>query len=62
MDLYNKTMDKAIKISLYFTHKSVDSELELKDKNVVVIDILRTTTTMVVGLANGAKEIVPTED
>ncbi len=50
-----------IKISLYFTHQHVDSELELKDKNVAVIDVLRTSTTMISGLTNGAKEIIPTE-
>ncbi|RPI16255.1 MAG: 2-phosphosulfolactate phosphatase [Ignavibacteriae bacterium] len=50
------------KISLYFTHKHVESAVELKDKNVVVIDVLRTSTTMSIGLANGAKEIIPTED
>jgi 2-phosphosulfolactate phosphatase len=51
-----------VKVRLYFTHKDVESELELKDKNVVVIDVLRTSTTMATGLANGAKEIIPTED
>jgi 2-phosphosulfolactate phosphatase len=51
-----------IKISLFFSHQDVDSELVLKDKNVVVIDVLRTSTTMTEGLANGAKEIIPTED
>jgi hypothetical protein len=51
-----------IKISLYFTHQHVESELVLKDKNVVVIDVLRTSTTMAAGLANGAMEIIPTED
>ncbi len=51
-----------IKISLYFTHQHVESELVLKDKNVVVIDVLRTSTTMIAGLTNGAKEIIPTVD
>ena len=51
-----------INIRLYFTHYDVDSELDLKDKNIVVIDVLRTSTTMIAGLANGAKEIIPTED
>ena len=59
MELSNGKMTN---ISLYFTHKHVDSELELKDKNVVVIDVLRTSTTMVIGLSNGAKEIIPTID
>ncbi len=51
-----------INISLYFTHRHVESEMILKDKNVVMIDVLRTSTTINAGLANGAKEIVPTED
>lgn len=51
-----------IKISLFFAHQDIDSELVLKDKNVVVIDVLRTSTTMTAGLANGAREIIPTED
>jgi 2-phosphosulfolactate phosphatase len=50
-----------LKISLYFTHQHIDSELDLKDKNVVVADVLRTSTTMITGLTNGAKEIIPTE-
>jgi 2-phosphosulfolactate phosphatase len=63
MELYSKNTEKHIlKINLYFTHKHVDSTLDLKDKNVVVIDVLRTSTSMIVGLTNGAKEIVPTED
>ena len=40
----------------------IESALGLKDKNVVVVDVLRTSTTMVAGLTNGAKEIIPTED
>lgn len=51
-----------INITLYFTSEDVESELDLKDKNVVVIDVLRTSTTMAAGLFNGAKEIIPTED
>jgi len=53
---------QVLKINLYFTSKHVESALDLKDKNVVVIDVLRTSTSMVVGLSNGAKEIIPTED
>jgi 2-phosphosulfolactate phosphatase len=51
-----------INISLHFTHDELESALDIKDKNVVVIDILRTSTTMLQGLYNGAKEIIPTED
>lgn len=63
MKLYDSSAEKKIlNINLFFTSKHVDSALELKDKNVVVIDVLRTSTSMVMGLTNGAKEIVPTED
>jgi len=63
MEVYNQNLfgDKTIKVSLYFAHDYLDSELELKDKNVVVIDILRTSTTMITGLSKGAKEIIPTD-
>lgn len=54
--------DNMINIDLYFSYQVISSELELKDKNVVVIDVLRTSTTMSTGLYNGAKEIIPTED
>lgn len=58
----SNTMEhKPLKISLYFAHDYVESELVLKDKNVVVIDVLRTSTTMLTGLANGAREIIPTD-
>ncbi|MCC6866451.1 MAG: 2-phosphosulfolactate phosphatase [Ignavibacteria bacterium] len=52
---------KPLKISLFFAHDYIESELILKDKNVVVIDVLRTSATMLTGLNNGAKEIIPTE-
>ncbi len=58
---HNKIDPKPLKISLYFAHDYVESELVLKDKNVVVIDVLRTSTTMVTGLSNDAKEIIPTD-
>jgi phosphosulfolactate phosphohydrolase-like enzyme len=63
MEILNQNYleNKTLKINLFFTHNSVDSELVLKDKNVVVADVLRTSTTIITGLANGAKEIIPTE-
>ena len=39
----------------------VTNDLTLKDKNVIVIDILRAGSTMLTALAHGAKEIVPAE-
>src|SRR5436853_1738231 len=62
MAIYSLTRDQMINISLYFSHNYVESELELKDKNIAVVDVLRTSTTMITGLANGAKEILPTDD
>ena len=47
-----------MKIDILFTPSNVD-ELHLRDKNVVVIDVLRASTTIVTALANGAKEIIP---
>lgn len=50
-----------ISVSAYFTPRSID-EMHLKDKNVVVIDVLRASTTVAVALRNGAKEIIPVGD
>jgi 2-phosphosulfolactate phosphatase len=62
MKIYSDKKDKMLKISVFFSNNYVESPLVLKDKNIVVIDVLRTSTTMITGLANGAKEIIPTED
>jgi len=51
-----------IKIEVVLTQSLIKDDLELKDKNVIVIDILRSSTTIAVALSNGAKEIVPTEN
>ncbi len=47
-----------MKIDILFTPSSVD-ELHLRDKNIVVIDVLRASTTIVTALANGAREVIP---
>ncbi len=49
------------KITLYITHSLIADDLLLKDKNVVVIDVLRTCTSITVALQNKAKEIIPSE-
>ena len=50
-----------INITLYLTQSLVTDDLLLKDRNVIVVDILRATTTMIVALTNGAKDIIPSE-
>ena len=47
-----------MKIDLSFSVSSFD-ELQLRDKNVIVIDVLRSSTTVAVALSNGAREIIP---
>lgn len=49
------------KIDVYLTQSLISDDLFLKDRNVVVVDVLRATTTITVALANGAKEIIPAE-
>src|SRR3989304_1993755 len=46
------------KVDLYFTPTEV-AETELAEKLVIVIDVLRASTTAAVALANGAREIIP---
>ncbi|CAN5496333.1 2-phosphosulfolactate phosphatase [soil metagenome] len=50
-----------ININVYLTHSLIQDDLVLKNKNVIVIDALRATSTISTALANGAKEIIPTE-
>ncbi len=47
-----------MKIDVFFTPACVD-EGTLSDKVVVVVDVLRASTTMITALENGAKEIIP---
>lgn len=48
-------------IDLYSTSNSFRED-EVKDKTVVVIDVLRTTSTISEALANGAKSVIPVAD
>jgi 2-phosphosulfolactate phosphatase len=47
-----------MKIDLSFSALQFD-ELQLRDKNIVVLDVLRASTTITVALNNGAREIIP---
>ena len=49
---------KRIQVTVHFTPANLD-EMHLKDKNIVVIDVLRASTSIAMGLWNGAKEIIP---
>lgn len=49
------------KAEVYIAQSLIKDELTFKGKNVIIIDILRATSTMTVALANGAKEIIPAE-
>jgi 2-phosphosulfolactate phosphatase len=52
---------KKIKIDVYFSPANLD-ELQLKDKTVVIIDVLRASTSIITAMKNGAKEIIPVKD
>jgi 2-phosphosulfolactate phosphatase len=47
-----------MKIDITFSSGQLD-ELQLRDKNIIVIDVLRSSTTVAVALHNGAREIIP---
>ena len=49
------------KVEVYIAQSLIKDDLTFKDKNVIIIDVLRATSTMTVALANGAKEIIPAE-
>lgn len=50
-----------MKFEVYFSPSEVD-ELSMRGRNVVIIDVLRATTTICTALRNGAREIIPTPD
>ncbi len=50
-----------INIEVHFTPGSIDEE-SVTGKNVVVIDVLRSASSIVVALTNGAREIIPVGD
>ncbi|HZJ57362.1 MAG TPA: 2-phosphosulfolactate phosphatase [Clostridia bacterium] len=50
-----------MKISVYPTCDYVEDR-DIKDRIVVVIDVLRATSTIITALYNGCKEIIPTAD
>jgi 2-phosphosulfolactate phosphatase len=47
-----------MKIDLSFSAGQFD-DLQLRDKNIVVLDILRASSTITVALNNGAREVIP---
>ncbi len=47
-----------MKIEVFFSPSQVD-ELFLREKNVIVIDVLRASTTITTAINNGAREIIP---
>ncbi|MGB9562102.1 MAG: 2-phosphosulfolactate phosphatase, partial [bacterium] len=47
-----------MKISVYFLPLEI-KESELKGKVAIVIDVLRASTTLIVAISNGAKQIIP---
>ncbi len=50
-----------MKIEVFFSPASVD-ELGMRGRNVVIIDVLRASTTICTAIRNGAREVIPTPD
>lgn len=51
-----------ININVFLSQFLITDELTLKDKNVVIVDVLRASSTILTALVNGAKEIIPAEN
>ncbi|HLX12598.1 MAG TPA: 2-phosphosulfolactate phosphatase [Bacteroidota bacterium] len=51
----------ALHVEVNFTPFQID-EMQLKDRTVVIIDVLRSCTTISMALQNGAKEIIPAKN
>lgn len=49
-----------MKTDLIFTHVPITDD-KLRDRTVVVVDVLRASTTVCVALKNGAREVIPVE-
>ncbi len=47
-----------MRIDLYFTPQDVD-EMALRERTVVVIDVLRASSSIITALSNGAREVIP---
>jgi 2-phosphosulfolactate phosphatase len=50
-----------MRIEVFFSPASVD-ELGMRGRNVIVIDVLRASSTICTALRNGAREVIPTPD
>ena len=50
-----------MKIEVFFSPAGID-ELGMRGRNVIIIDVLRATTTICTALSNGAREVIPTAD
>jgi 2-phosphosulfolactate phosphatase len=55
-------LDKKIRINIIPTQSLITDDLSLKGKNIVIVDILRTSSTILTSLVNGAREVIPSEN
>ncbi|MGF1670343.1 MAG: 2-phosphosulfolactate phosphatase [Balneolaceae bacterium] len=54
-------MDKISKLDVFFSAQSFHED-ELRNKTVVIIDVLRASSTIITALKNGVKGIIPVDD
>jgi len=47
-----------MKVDLIFSQSQAD-EMQMREKNIIVIDVLRSSTTVIAALSNGAREVIP---
>lgn len=48
-----------MKLEVFFSPKEVENEYELRDRTVVVVDVLRASSSIVTAIHHGARQVIP---
>lgn len=48
-----------MKLEVFFTAEEIASEYDLREKSVAVVDVLRSSSTIITAIHNGARQVIP---